>query len=217
MNQVSIKSKLLLFLSIVSFSLMALTACDDTETTDDTSFAIYYTGMTDIGPSMTGVISSPSYIGGKPYDFEIIRTTLNDESYSGNSFEIDKENGSITISQTSGIPVGHYKLTIKCLSNGKTHEFKDIVEINMMKPVPEGIAVEPNKLKVDYLYNYYLGEATGNSQDAKFMNTVLKLNFVNNDKYIADVSAGVMGSNKFRGNNRYATSYALGLGWIISE
>lgn len=76
---------------------------------------------------------------------------------------------------------------------------------------------ESNKLKVDYLYNYYLGEATGNSQDAKFMNTVLKLNFVNNDKYIADVSAGVMGSNKFRGNNRYATSYALGLGWIVSE
>lgn len=150
MNQINIKSKLLFLLSIVLLSLLSFTACEDTETTDETNFAIYYTGMTDIGPSMTGVISSPSYIGGKPYGFEIVGTTLNGESYSGNSFIIDEETGSITIAQTTGIPVGHYKLSVKCFSNGKRYEFKDIVEVNMMKPVPDGISVEPNLLKADY-------------------------------------------------------------------
>ncbi|MBB4037290.1 hypothetical protein GGR21_003207 [Dysgonomonas hofstadii] len=150
MNQINTQLRLLFFLLIVLLSFGVFTACDDTETVDKTDFAIYYTGMTDIGPSMTGIISSPSYIGGTPYDFEIVRTTLNDETYSGESFEIDKENGNITISKTAGIPVGHYKLTIKCFSNGKMYEFRDIVEVNMMKPVPDGITVEPNKLKADY-------------------------------------------------------------------
>ncbi|WP_298652245.1 SusC/RagA family TonB-linked outer membrane protein [uncultured Proteiniphilum sp.] len=74
-----------------------------------------------------------------------------------------------------------------------------------------------NRLKADWIYNYYLNEATGLSQDTKFMNSVLKINYINSDKYIADFSVGGMGSNKFRGNNKYAVSYALGLGWILSE
>lgn len=76
---------------------------------------------------------------------------------------------------------------------------------------------QENRLKADWLYNYYLNEATGISQDTKFMHSVLKVNYVNNDKYITDISVGGMGSNKFRGNNKYAISYALGLGWIMSE
>jgi len=76
---------------------------------------------------------------------------------------------------------------------------------------------ENNKLKADLIYNYYLNESTGLSQDTKFMNSVLKVNYVNSDLYVADLSIGGMGSNKFRGNNKYALSYALGLGWIMSE
>lgn len=148
MNQII--SKPLLFLSVLLMSFISFTACDDTETIDETDFALYYTGMTDIGPSMTGVISTPSYIGGKPSDFEIFKVTLNGETYSGSSFLINKEDGAITISETSGIAVGLYKLSIRCYSNGKMFEFADMVEVNMMKPVPDGITVEPSKLTADY-------------------------------------------------------------------
>jgi len=146
----NVKSGFLALLSIILFSFVFFTACDDTETIDETNFTIYYTGMTDIGPSMTGVISSPSYIGGKPSGFEITGITVNGESYTGDSFQINKDEGSITITQTSGIPVGRYKISIRCISNGKVYDYPDIVEINMMKPVPDGITVEPNKLKADY-------------------------------------------------------------------
>src|SRR5690606_16522997 len=138
------------YLSGILVLLLVITACKKTEIIDDTEFAIYYTGMTDIGPSMNGIIASPSYIGGQPGDFEIVQITLDGEIYTGSSFEIDKDNGSVTIKETSDIPVGLYKLTISCYSNGTRYEFKDAVEINMMKPVPDGIIVEPGKLTASY-------------------------------------------------------------------
>jgi hypothetical protein len=52
------------------------TSCDDTETTDSTKFTIFYSGMTDIGPSMSGRISSPTYKGNTPSDFAITKVTL---------------------------------------------------------------------------------------------------------------------------------------------
>ena len=67
-------------LGIVILSLLN-TSCTDTETTDTTNFVIYYAGMTDIGPSMTGIISSPSYKGAAPSDFAITGITLNGEEY----------------------------------------------------------------------------------------------------------------------------------------
>jgi hypothetical protein len=133
------------------FALLLITAgCKKEEVVDSTSFAIYYTGMTDIGPSMSGVIASPSFIGAQPDSFEIMSITLDGTAYSGNSFEINKDNGSVSIKETSGIPVGRYKLTISCYSSGTRYEFKDAIEVNMMKPVPDGITVQPNKLTVNY-------------------------------------------------------------------
>ena len=150
MNSINTQLKLKRYLSWI-FALLLITAgCKKEEVIDSTSFAIYYTGMTDIGPSMSGVIASPSFIGAQPGSFEIVSITLDGTSYSGNSFEINRDNGSISIKETSGIPVGMYKLTISCISNGTRHEFKDAVAINMMKPVPDGITVNPNKLTVNY-------------------------------------------------------------------
>ena len=60
---------------------MTYTSCSDEDTTDTTGFALYYLGMTDIGPSMSGIISEPSYKGSVPSDFTITGITLNGESY----------------------------------------------------------------------------------------------------------------------------------------
>ncbi|SMC94147.1 surface glycan-binding family protein [Pedobacter nyackensis] len=150
MNPTNTNLKLKRYLSWVFALLLITGGCKKEEVTDNTSFAIYYTGMTDIGPSMSGVIASPTFIGAKPNSFEILSISLDGATYSGNSFEINKDNGSISIKETTGIPVGLYKITVSCYSNGTRYEFKNAIEINMMKPVPDGITVEPNKLTVNY-------------------------------------------------------------------
>jgi len=143
------KSRLIMSLMIVIMSVV-YTSCDDTETTDSTKFTIFYSGMTDIGPSMSGRISSPTYKGNTPYDFAITKVTLKGEAYSGDCFTIDTNDGFISINSTKDMQVGLYKLSISCISGGNYYEFKDIVEINFLKAVPDGITVEPNKLQVKY-------------------------------------------------------------------
>lgn len=130
--------------------LLVLVSCEKTENVDSTAFTLYYLSMTDIGPSMTGVITAPSYIGGEPRDFKITGITLDEGAYSDGGFEIDKENGSVSLRETSDMPIGVYKLTISCSSNGTQYEFKDALAVNMMKSVPDGIAVTPSKLTVSY-------------------------------------------------------------------
>lgn len=145
----NITSRLLGTLIVIILTVVN-SSCTDTETTDSTKFTIYYTGMTDIGPSMTGVISSPTYKGSTPYDFSITQITLDGETFSNNIFTIDSETGKITLNSTGNTPVGLYKLSISCYSNGNRYEYADIVEINMMKPVPDGIKAIPEKLQVEY-------------------------------------------------------------------
>ena len=95
-------------------------------------------------------LDAPTYIGGAPSDFAITRVTLNGETYDTNSFAIDTNTGSISLSNTSELPVGLYTLSVSCYSNGNYYEFKDIVTINMMKPVPDSISVEPNKISAEF-------------------------------------------------------------------
>lgn len=90
------KSKLLKDISHFLGVLMAVvlvmtyTSCSDEDTTDTTGFALYYLGMTDIGPSMSGIISEPSYKGSVPSDFTITSITLNGEPYMGSDFIINE-------------------------------------------------------------------------------------------------------------------------------
>ena len=94
-------------------------SCTDPETTDSTKFAIYYAGVTDIGPSMNFNMSGPTYIGGTPSDFAITRVTLNGEVYETSSFQIsDPSTGAIKLTDTDNLPVGTYCISISCISNG---------------------------------------------------------------------------------------------------
>lgn len=139
-------------LSILAVALLVLTgtSCSDTETTDSTPFAIYYSGMTDIGPSMNANISAPTYLGGTPSEFTITRVTLEDALVGSESFVIDAATGGISIRNTEELAVGLYRISVSCVSNGSTYEFPDAVSVNMMRPVPEGITVEPDLLTIDY-------------------------------------------------------------------
>ena len=79
MNLKKLTSGFLAILTVTSLILTG-TSCSDTETTDSTPFAIYYSGMTDIGPSMNAKISAPTYIGATPADFTITKIILENES-----------------------------------------------------------------------------------------------------------------------------------------
>lgn len=150
MKSTNTNLKLKRYLSWTFILLLFTASCKKEEVIDTTSFTIHYTGMTDIGPSMSGVIASPSYIGAAPSAFEITSITIDGAAYTGNSFEINADNGGVSIKETTGMPIGVYKISISCFSNGKKYEFKDAIDVNMMRPVPEGITVEPNKLTVNY-------------------------------------------------------------------
>lgn len=143
------------FLAILMLVLMAVstTSCKDTETVDTSGFQLHYTSMTDIAPSMSGyVIANPSYKGLPPSDFAITRITFGEEgeAYTGDSFQIDASSGSIEILNTDNLSVGVYRISVSCVSGGTTYSFPDIVEVNFLKPVPDGIVVEPNLLTADY-------------------------------------------------------------------
>ena len=145
----NITSRFLAILMVVGLC-VTNSSCTDPETTDSTKFALFYAGISDQGPSMSLNLDAPTYIGGAPSDFAITRVTLNGETYDTNSFAIDTNTGSISLSNTSELPVGLYTLSVSCYSNGNYYEFKDIVTINMMKPVPDSISVEPNKISAEF-------------------------------------------------------------------
>ena len=99
---------------------------------------------------MSYTVNPPTYVGGTPSEFNITNITLNGEVCSSESFIIDPNKGSIEITNTENLAVGLYSISIGCKSNGSYHEFKDAIAINMMAPVPDGIKVEPNYIKVNF-------------------------------------------------------------------
>lgn len=125
-------------------------SCDETETTDSTTFALYYPGVTDIGPSMNFNLPAPSYIGAAPSGFSISGITLDGEPVTTESITIDANTGSVTIANTDNMAVGLYKISVSCVSAGKSYYFPDAISINMMKAVPDGISVEPSRISADY-------------------------------------------------------------------
>ena len=130
----------------LAISLSAV-SCDKNELTDGDKFALYYPGITDIGPS-TNMDLNPTYHGAKASDFKIYRVTLDGVDYQTESFIIDAESGQLQLRNTEGLPVGKYAISISCVSSGQVYKFPDIVSVNMMQPVPEGITVEPSSIRV---------------------------------------------------------------------
>lgn len=144
-----ITSRTLNILFMIALTVVSI-SCTKTETTDSTKFVLYYTGLTDIGPSMSGTIASPTYKGNPPYDFAITNVTLNGEKTNADIFTIDALSGALTLSSAKDTPIGIYKISISCYSNDERYEYIDATEVNMMKPVPDEITVTPNLLETDY-------------------------------------------------------------------
>ncbi len=132
--------------------MLGFASCNDDTTTDSTSFALYYTSMTDISPTMTGTIASPTYKGAEPSGFSITGVTFGDDNqpYTGDSFSINETTGAVDINNTSELQIGKYKISVSCIAGGKSYHFQDAIIVNFMKAVPDGITVEPAELLVEY-------------------------------------------------------------------
>lgn len=152
LKQKHIASGLMAALMLV-LAMAGFTSCKDTETVDSSGFKLFYTSLTDIGPSMQGSIARPSYKGPTPSDFKITAITFgeNNEAFDNSKgcFTIDSSTGSIFIDHTDDIAVGLYKISVSCVAGGVTYNFPDIVTVNFLNAVPEGVVVEPDLLVAD--------------------------------------------------------------------
>lgn len=125
------------------------TSCEK-DSFETKGFVLYYSGMTDIGPSMSGVISTPTYKGGVPSEFTITKVTLDGADWDGSIFSINAETGAINIASTKDTPTGTYKLSVSCRVNGSVRNFPDAVEVTFLSAVPESVKVEPSSIIVKY-------------------------------------------------------------------
>lgn len=144
-------SKVKIHLSYMAMLLcVLLCSCSETETMDDSGFALHYYSVTDIGPSVGYTFPAPSYNGGTPYDFAISGITLNGEAVEVANFSIDEETGVITFtpSQEAKASTGTYAISVSCYSNGGYFNFKDIVTVNMLLDAPEGVTMTPAEITV---------------------------------------------------------------------
>ena len=146
----NILSRFLGVLTVMVFALLSITSCSETETTDKTDFILYYTSMTDIGPGMSSDIAQPSYKGATPSDFTITGVTLDGQAYTGNLFEINPTSGTVHIESDETTPVGVYKISVSCVAGGSTFTYNDIISVNFLKRVPDGITVTPEALVADF-------------------------------------------------------------------
>lgn len=138
----------LLYLAALAVVSYAFPACTREEMSG--RLEIFYTGVTDIAPSQEVIIDAPTYRGETPGNFEITGITLNGEPFSTESIRInDTATGEILVTETENLPVGTYLVSIACTSGGRRYEFPDIIQVEMLMPVPDGISVEPAEVTVN--------------------------------------------------------------------
>ena len=139
--------RLLSVISVVGCLSVSMTSCNTEGLTTDTSNSLFYSGISEISPG-SNVNLTPTYHGSKPTDFSIIGITRNSMPYETESFTVDKESGLFSVSNSAALPTGKYAISIACKFNGAPYEFKDAITINMLKPVPDGIYLEPAEITV---------------------------------------------------------------------
>lgn len=124
------------------------TGCEK-DSLETKGFVLYYTGMTDIGPSQSGTIARPTYKNGTPSDFAITKVNLDGESYDNeNLFSIDPATGAISIQSSRETKTGLYSISVSCVVDGKTHGFADAVQVKFLQAVPAEITVNPASVDV---------------------------------------------------------------------
>lgn len=133
-------------LTLVALLVAFLPGCKP-QLTDTGGFALYYPGVTDIGPS-TNMTISPTWHGGKPSAFEVYQVKLDGAVIKTDCFKADAESGIISISGTDDLAVGQYAISVACTVDGARYSFDDVILVNMLPVIPAGIKVNPSQLVI---------------------------------------------------------------------
>ncbi|MBO5194705.1 MAG: DUF4958 family protein, partial [Bacteroidales bacterium] len=128
---------------------LSVGSCRQDLLVDTSEFTLYYPGITDVA-SKTIIYVDPSSHGQKASDFRITRVTLEGYTYKmTDEFAMDSQSGRFSITGGEAVPAGTYRISVSCVSGGKTFEFPDAIEVNIMEPAPDGIYAEPELVSVD--------------------------------------------------------------------
>ena len=130
----------------IALTLAAFVGCERQSNVDE-SFTMYYSGVSDISPG-TSINVSPSWHGDAPASFEIIRIKHNGRAYETGCFVVNPDTGVFSIKDSETLPTGKYVISVACTSSGKRYTYDDAIEVNIMKPVPDGIIATPATLEV---------------------------------------------------------------------
>ncbi len=135
-----------LFLTLAVSALAVLTGCAQKEETAQLS--LYYPQVTNIGPSMSFISDAPSYHGPQPSAFAIEEVKLDGSAIQTSSFSINENSGAVSISDSEGLAVGSYALTISCEADGRRFKFEDAFLVKMLPIAPEKIEASESVLVI---------------------------------------------------------------------
>ncbi len=139
--------RLLSVIAIVGCLSAVMTSCTTEGLITDTASSLFYSGVSEISPG-TNINITPTYHGSKPSEFELIGIKHNGMPYESECFVVDKETGMFSINGSENLPTGKYSISVACRFDGVRMEFKDAISINMLKPIPEGIYLEPSEITI---------------------------------------------------------------------
>ncbi len=134
-----------LLLSLLAVGGLLLSSCVEEAIQPETGFSLHYPAITEIAPS-TNINVTPTWRGGTPRGFVIASVTCDGQPVETDCFTLDRENGVFSISSSDNLPTGSYVIGITCVCNGVRYHFDDAIKLELMKPVPDGIIVEPNMI-----------------------------------------------------------------------
>lgn len=132
-------------MAVVALCGVFLTACEPEALKTESGFSLYYPAVSEIAPGSILEVP-PTWYGGNPTEFAISSVNFDGAAVETDIFSINAETGAVKISTADSTPVGNYVIGVSCKVNGAAHTFPKAIALELMKPVPDGIVVEPAEI-----------------------------------------------------------------------
>lgn len=104
---------------------------------------LYYSSLSNIGPSMSYITPAPTWKGNEPSSFAITSVKLDGKAVESSSFSINAQTGAISIMDTENLPAGTYTVDVSCVCAGVSYTFAEAFTMYMTAAVPEKVSVMP--------------------------------------------------------------------------
>lgn len=134
-----------LLLSVIFFAALLFSACSVKEDPIKDVFTLQYPAVSEIAAGSYLKIPA-TWNGDTPESYSISSVQLDGVDYTSDFFTIEQETGAFIIRVENTLDVGNYLIGVSCVVNGVTYHFPDAVSVTIMKPIPDGIVVEPSEI-----------------------------------------------------------------------